>query len=282
MSNFRYFWPSDNVGPNATVTTGGSEDADYQLENAVDLTYKNLANPSKLTGTSGDWILDFNSAQRIDAVVIWHNLASGIAYSVQMNASNSWGAPTVNESHTAQTKRADGYTVKAYHELTGVAGYSASGFRYLRINVSGTNDVPVGLKILVFSQVRTMVRNYRWGYEWREHQTAIDMTTDAFVPWAYDLRAAPRVFRTDVNPTDADAEAWREWFRACGGRAKVAVFVPDPATREAIVGRWASNAVGIVSPSLVVSPLSMVRVAPNYHQSSVVFEEITAGDPEWY
>ncbi len=286
MANFHYFHPADNVAPNATVTAQtGTANASYPLARAVDLTYAHLAQPSKLAETSGAWQFDFGGAQRVDAIVVWHNFDAAIACAFQLHASASWGAPTVNATLTAPAKRADNFTVKIYKDLTGVSGYSAGGFRYGRLVVTGTNSVPIGIKVLLFSRIRQTARNFLWGasggFAMDEHQTAIDMTTDALAPWAYDLTAAPRLFSAQLSGRSGDEVLIQDWFRACAGRVKPFVIVPDPAVNDAWLCRWSSGTVGVVSPSLSVLTLDGPRHFTHANPRTLVAEEITAGDPEW-
>lgn len=283
MSNFAYFHPSDNVAPNATVSIGtGNADSSYPAANATLLTYAKIAAPSKLQEVTGAWVFDFGSAQRVDAMVLWHNFDASLGVSFQGHTSNAWGSPTLTTVLTIPSKRADGYTVKVYKDLTGVTGYSASGLRYWRLNVSGSNSVPVGIKILLFSQIRTTTRNIRWGMTYAEHQTAVEMTTGALVPWAYDLAAAPRVWSADFIGTDADAVKMREWFRACAGRVSPTVIVPDPSDADPFLCRWAKDgAAGVVAPRLDVMSSPIQRDYTNVQKMRLAFEEISAGDPEW-
>lgn len=280
-TNFHYFHTADNVAGNATVTTGGTANSSYPLTNANAWTYAKLAAPSKLTGTSGDWIFDFGAAQRVDAVLVWHNLDASCAFAIQMNATNSWGSPTVAFSSTAAAKRADSYTVKIYKDLTGVSGYSASGFRYLRFNVSGTNSVAVGIKLMAFSRIRQTTRNIAWGLTFTEQHVSIDMSTDALVPWAYDLASAPRRLSCEISPAkDSDATAVKEWFRACGGRSGLTVIVPDPSSPDAILGRFSGGG-GSSGAGVVVTSLDDTVKFTNNHAIKLSFDEVSAGDPEW-
>jgi hypothetical protein len=282
VPNFHYFHPDDNVAPNATVTIGtGTADSSYPAANATLLTYAKIAAPSKLAEVTGAWIFDFGSAQRVDAMVLWHNFDAALGVSFQGHTASSWGTPTLTTSLTIPAKRADDYTVKVYKDLTGVSGYSASGLRYWRLNVSGSNSVPIGIKILLFSQIRTTSRNIQWGMTYAEHQTAIDMTTDALVPWAYDLSSAPRGLVADVAANDADATKFREWFRACAGRVNPTVIVPDPSDPDPYLCRWSSGSVGVTAPTLGVAQLAVRRDFTNVQRVRLAFDEITAGDPEW-
>jgi hypothetical protein len=275
---FYYFRPLDNVADTATVTVQtGTEDTDYPVENLVDLSYAKIAAPAKLNEVTGAFVLDWGAAQRVDYVVIWHNFTAALAVSVQMNATNSWGAPTLTTSLTIPAKRADNYTRKVGVDLRSVTGYSTSGLRYLRINVSGSNDAHVGLKVLAFSSVRQLSRGFVLGQEDTERQTPIVMMTDARVPWAYDLNSAPRSLKGSSTLSDTDAEAMREWFRSCGGPVQPTVIVPDPtdlATSapqgDAWLVRWSADG------------LTTKRSFSNINDVDIAFDEISAGDPEWY
>lgn len=283
MSNFHYFHPSDQVEANAVVTTGGTEDTAYPLTNVTDFGYANLPNPGKLTVFTGDFIFDFGSAQRVDAALVWHNFDASLACVWQANASNSWATPSLTRTLTPPAKRANDYTIKIYTDFrTGPAGYTTSGYRYWRLNVSGTNSAALGVKVMLFSRVRTMDKNYKWSYAIETSAMSIDMSTDALVPWAYDLRSAPGLFKADIIPTDADVTRFEDWMLACGGRATLCGFVRNPSTNQGSIVRWASVSSGPVSPGIVAQRFSSAHVAPNFNPSQIMLEEVTAGDPEWY
>lgn len=282
-TTFYYFHPSDNVAPAATPTVEtGTADSAYPVANLALLTYAKIAAPSKLQEVTGAWLLDFGSAQRVDYVVLQHNFDQGLAVAVQMNATNSWGSPTLTTSPTIPAKRADGYTRKVGVDLRSVSGYDVSGKRYLRVNVSGTNSVPLGLKIMAFSTVRQLSRDFQWGVQDDDHQIGISMKTDAGVVWAYDMASAPRVIRGSALLSDTDAEAVRQWHRACAGFVKPTVIVPEPTGTDAWLVRFSpSGGFSIEAPTLGVSKVTHQRDYADANQTQIVLEEITAGDPEW-
>lgn len=281
LDPFFYFHPDDNVAPNGAPSTGGTEDPAYPLANATDLSFKNLANPFKVTGTTGDLRLDFGGAVDIVGVVIWHNLNEDVPYSVQRHASDSWGSPTIDIADTAPAKRADGHTTKRFHDLRDEAGYSSSGLRWLRVSAAG-NDVPVGLKVMAFSRVRQLTQDFQWGVQDDENHIGIRMKTDAGVPWNYDLSSAPRVLRGSALLTDANAEAVREWFRACGGGTRPTVVIKEPTINDAWLGFISPGTFSITAPSLSVDRLTHDRQYVDANVTQIAIEEITAGDPEWY
>lgn len=266
---FHYFHPDDNVAPNATVTTSGTEDTSYPLTNLTDLSYAKIAAPAKLTGATGAFVLDFGSAQTVAAIALWHNFDAGLAVSFQGHTANSWATPSFSTALTIPPKRADHSTVKVYRDISAL---TTTAYRYWRVSVTGTNSAALGLKVLLFSRIRQLERNMRWGYTWTEQRAGIEQTTDALVPWAYDLGAGPRRLDLDLIPTDADILALRAWFRAAAGSANPVLMVPDPTAPEAWLVRFASGA---------PATLANVHTFRNYHQVKLAFTEITAGDPEW-
>lgn len=281
-NNFHYFHPTDNIASNATWTTPtGTVDTSYPLANIYDFSYAKLANPTKLVGNTGVFLGNFGSAQRIDAVMIWHNFDAGLAVSIQLNATDSWGTPSVTYSPTIPSKRADGYTKKIYKDLTGVSGYSSGGFQFIRVNVSGTNSVPIGLKVMIFSGIRQTEFNIIHPIKWIENRVVVDMMTDGLIPWGYDLGSAARQIQAPMLATASDVLAMQEWFRACGGRAKIGGFVPDPLNPDFYLVRW-GNSLNPVAGSLSVSRFEVDQVYPAVSKLLLSFDEITAGDPEWY
>lgn len=283
LDPFYYFWPSDNVAPDATVTTTGTEDTSYPLENAVDVTFKNLANPSKLTGTSGRWVFDFGGAQRGDYIVIQHNLDENLTFDVQAHTADVWTAPTWTTSRTAPAKFANGHTRKVGVDARLLSGYTVSGLRYISLNITGTNSVPVGIKVWVFSTVRQFSRDFRWSRQDEQTAIGIRMKTDAGVPWHYDLNSAPRVLRGSVLYTDDDAEDLREWFRACAGGYGLTGIVPDPTDDEDVwIGFLTEGSFAITPPSLVVDKHTTTRQYVDANEATFALEEATSGDPEWY
>lgn len=126
-------------------------------------------------------------------------------------------------------------------------------------------------------------RNISWGLSWLEHQTGVVMSTDALVRWPYDLTAAPRLLSADIEATDADALALKEWMRACGGAVKPTVMVPDQSDPDPMFG-YLTNGSGVapISPSVQVLQQQDTHQFIDSRLMRIAIEEITAGDPEWY
>jgi hypothetical protein len=156
----KYSKASDIVTSSATITvpTGTvSTDANYGLTSLYD---GNPAKPCKFTTAYATILFDFGSAQRLDAFAMpHHNIDAGLGVLFQGNASDSWGAPTLSASVTIGAHDADGHVKQAWVDLTGVSGYSVSGFRYWRLYIPATNSVAVQIgEALLVAQLRTLTR----------------------------------------------------------------------------------------------------------------------------
>lgn len=289
MANFRYFHPADNVAPLATVTADtGTEDTSYPLTNATDLSYALIAAPSKLNEMNGAWVFDFGTAQRIDALVLWHNFDAALSVEFQGHTANSWTSPSLSGTVVIPAKYADDHTVKVHLDLTTLAGspsgYTTTGYRYWRLLVGGpseNNSVPVGMKILLFSQIRQTTRNIRWGWSRDLVTTGVKMSTAARVRWAYDLDAAGRLLTAEIPGDDSDVPAIHEWVRACAGFVKPTVIIPNPAVNDAWLVYLDEDA-GPITPTLATLTVGAPYTFYQLNPLRLRAVEVTAGDPEWY
>lgn len=274
MANFLYTHPGDNIAGDATITVQtGTEDTAYPVANATDIGYANIAAPSKLTGVTGAWQMDYGSAVRKQGFLLWHNFDGVLSVSLQANSAASWATPAFSTPITIPPKRADGSTVKVFIDLRPLLSTS---YRYWRLSVSGSNTDPLGVKWLAFDNLRSLSRNIQWGYTVTRRAPGIRMATDALVPWAYSLGPGPRRLSADLVPTTADLAALDEWFRACAGSVTPTLMVPIPSSGDGWLG--CLNAPGDAG---TVAEFSSSHEYANYHRASLAFDEITAGDPEW-
>jgi hypothetical protein len=279
---FYYFHPSDEVASDATVTVQtGTEDSAYPATNAVDFTPALIAAPAKVDETTGIWQGDFGAAQRVDFVLLWSNFDAGVTAFFRMSDSSTFATTPVDAAFTIPARRADGYARKVWIDVRSISGYSTTGRRYFRVGASSASAEPIGIKVMAFSQVRQLSRDVQWGREDDEQQIAVVMKTDAGVRWGYDLASAPRVLRGSALLSDTDAEAVREWFRACAGVVTPTVIIPDPLVNDAWLVYWSPAGFSIESPSLVVARHQTKRAFTDANQTHLAFEEVTAGDPEW-
>jgi len=281
--NFYFTRPQDNIAPISVVSSGVAINPGYPLACAVDMSYANLAKPSKLLGTSGDWIGDLGLIRRVDGAVIWHNFDEGLAVHFQMHSSNSWGGtPTIDVPLVIPERRVDGYTQKIFVDLRGEPGYNLTGLRWWRVNVAGVNSAPVGLKIMLLSRIRQLERDFLLepGPVNVENQFNVLMTTDAGHPWAYDLTSAPRQLRGDAVLLESDWVQVRDWFRAAAGQVGIFAVLPNPDNTDAWITRFSTGSIA-QDPGIQVVSMGNAK-KENGLNVSIILDEITAGDPEWF
>lgn len=264
MGRVIYGHYSDNVAPSATVTVStGTGDADYPPQNLVDLV---PAKPGQLTTTSGAWLFSYSTAQRIDLIALpHHNLAAGLAVYVQGNASDSWGAPSFNQLITIPAYRKDALPPGAFLDLTSLAGYSAGGFQYWRLAVTGVNSAPVKVgEVVLLSQIRTLNPNISWGAKPTEERLIIENKTDYGVSSIYDMGITIRRLTGELDTTDAGRQAVADWWQDCRGRARAFLLIPDEDVNDAWMARWDVK----FDPTLVLTDRNTFQLA---------FEEVSRG-----
>lgn len=264
MGRMIYAHYGDNVAPNATVTVNtGTQDADYPAANLVD---RLIVKPAQLTSTTGSWVLDFGSAQRVDWVALpIHNIDAALEVRIQMHATSSWGAPTVNEPIIIPTYREDGLPVPCWLDLTDKTGYSAGGFRFLRLVVVGTNAAAIKVgELLAISTKRTLDPNINWPVQLPEQRPVYDNRTPFGYANKYDLGVTLRRLTANLDTTDAGLAALRAWWRSTKGTALHFAVVPDEDVNEA----WVAEFVGDLSVQLTILDRNLIPVT---------FEEISRG-----
>lgn len=221
-------YPSDNVAADyATIGVNtGSEDTDYP---AACLADGRLGRPAKLTTTSGSWVFSFSGAQRVDLVALGpHNLATA---TIQGNATNSWGSPTLSESFTISAETADGHSVNAWLDLTTKTGYSAGGFQYWRLLVTSASNCAVG-ELWLGSSIRTL-RSYMPGFTLEEDHPVITHLTEFLVPLIYSLGSRERRLKVSFLASEVEAGILREWYRSMKGAGLTGLLIPDSVTNDA-------------------------------------------------
>ena len=231
MADVLYQWPTDQVADSATITlTTGTADATYPIANLTD---GNIAKPHKVAETSATWKLDFGAAQRVDLVALGpHNFDAGLQVKIQGNATDAWGSPTVDTTITIPADDADGRAVCPFKDLTGVTGYSTTGFRYWRLAVTGVNSVALALGELWFgAEKRVMAtvfgQHYQEPFDVEEIRSLVEHETTYGVATVYDLMQRRRVFRGELRVGALGVAAFRAWHHAMRGRVYPGLWMPD-------------------------------------------------------
>lgn len=240
--NFVYQYPSDNKAPSGTPTvTAGTASTDYPIAYLTDL---NPAKPFKFTTTSGTIRWDYGAAQRIDLVaIIHHNLDAGLSVRIQGNATDSWGSPTFDQAITISGPTEDLYPVNAGLDLTTLSGYSASGFRYWRLVLGGTNSVAISIgEVWLGGLKRSLSPNIDWGIVEDLERKVVEHMTDFAVISTYDLGVTVRRLKGTLDTTDAGRAAFTSWVRATKGKTSPMVCFPFGDGTEPWMAKIASPA----------------------------------------
>jgi hypothetical protein len=231
MSSLFYDLPSDKV--TGTWSSDGTLNSLYPFANIDD---DQPWNPVKYTANPSGILLDMSVATRVDWVGFIHcNFDLGAVIRVQMNATNSWGSPTVDVPLVIAGPTEDGMPPNPFADLTAASGYTTSGLRYLLVHVvSGQSSllslglVRVSSRQRVFSDASTSNRDRDYGAVDREHHPVIERTTDAGAQVGYSRGTRARWVGGNLR---LDATGYAEYLtlkRATRGRFKPSLLVPHP------------------------------------------------------
>lgn len=225
----KFCLPRGIVTGNATITAAGgtvSTDANYGLTSLYD---GNPAKPCKFTTDSATLLFDFTSAQRLDAVAIpHHNIDAGVSVTIQGNATNSWGSPSLSVPLTIYPHDFDGHVQRAWVDLTTKTGYTVTGYRYWRL-VIGTNSVAVQLgEVLLISILSQLERGAQGDIQIRINRKYVPaVETDAGVEWIYERDVKQAEIVGTIVGTLQDYEDVKELLDDAHGRSRGFFFVLD-------------------------------------------------------
>lgn len=265
MANILYSLPSDNIAAEVTPTVDeGTVDPDYPVANLVDL---NPARPCKLSTQTGAFLWNFGSAHAIDLIaIINHNLDAGLTVYLQGNASDSWGAPSINHAITIPTWWEDGMPVNPLLDISDITNRS---FQYWRLVVSGTNTSPVRIgNVMLLTTARRVPCNIRWGFSVIENRPIVEHVTDYRVSTIYSYGISQRTVAGNMALTEAGVTSLRSWFRACGGRALPFLFQLEGGD---INDCWLAR--------FTTTTLEFKHEFTDYNTLSIGFEEVGRGLP---
>ena len=238
MARIIYQKPIDQVADNASVVTVSSENAAYPKANLSD---GNPAKPFKFTATTGNIVWDFGSAQSLDIfAIIHHNLTAALAnVKIQGNATDSWGAPSLDQAVVIPAYRDDGYPRNPWVDLSGIGSRS---FRYWRLVFGTANGANIALgEVWLGALKRSLTHNISWGYDKGVIRPSIVHRTRYGVKLTYDLAAPRQYIKGPVQTSDAGAEAMRDLFDATRGQTGRFLVVEDPLINDAMIMEWTSD-----------------------------------------
>jgi hypothetical protein len=237
--NTIYQFYSDEVARLATITVESGAvvspvDPDYAPASLVD---DNPAKVAKIDDTSGAWLFEYASAQRIDlAALIHHNFdestgSPGVSVRLEANTSNSWGAPPFSATFTIPpwfsvgTRR---WPVNPWLDLTQATGYTTTGYRYWRLVVDGNSqDLQLG-EVWFGSQIRRFEPNdLKWGLTPGAHKPQIENRTSFEISTTYSRGTTVWRQEADLMADDTlAAELERHWYDV-EGRARPWLLIPS-------------------------------------------------------
>jgi hypothetical protein len=249
----------DNVASQATVTVS-AEDTTYPIANAIDL---NPQRPSKLTATTGWWKFSFAAAQRIDLISLWrNNFTAGLSVQIQGNATDAWGSPSLDTTIVIPTIPEDSDPLNPFKLLTGVTGYLISGFQYWRINIPSANSHNLAIGDIWLSNITRILTGLQWGVEITEEHPIIEHLTKFRVSLIYDLGVRLRKFESDGIINATDYATLTSWYRACRGKARAGLFIPDSSINDCWFVRFSEDGLMTkqIGPAMWLFQLTLLEV----------------------
>lgn len=205
MDNIKYVRASDLIIPVVVDSSLDILDTQYSLDALFDL---QPAKPAKFDGVLLELIMDLGSQMRVDMFGIPNsNLDAGMPCTLQMNNTNSWGAPTVNTTITMGSDFPNGHKASPWKDFTTISGYSTSGFRYIRL-LTGTNSVNIQIgELMIGKQLRTFTQWAQFGgtrgteLKWLEN-----LETEYGLQRVHRRKIQQRTFAYTIKGSDQDFE----------------------------------------------------------------------------
>jgi hypothetical protein len=237
---------SDNVALNATPSiSAGTDplDSNYAATSLID---ENPAKVAKILSTTGAWLLDFGSAQRVDLVaLIHHNFDAGANVVIQANSSDSWGAPAFSCAITIPAWLGTGtgrWPVNPFKELVTATGYSSTGWRYWRILVTGNSqNLQLG-QVILCSTIRTLDPNFDRGFSEIRKKPLIENKTSFLVSTIYILHTIIWLMTFFWNiAEDAIRNEIQAHWEDAGGRAYPWLFIPNGLENKCFYVRYTTT-----------------------------------------
>lgn len=222
-----YQLPTDQVLSAATLTNPtGSSAAGYAL---TDLHNGNPAFGWHAAAATTFYILLDYGASVTKAMKLFafhnHNFDAGIVLTVQGNATNAWGGPTVNSTVTVPAARSDGRGTDFYW----LNAAQTTALRYWRIGTTTTNSAAWILgQLWASATVRNLpVRNLQdSSMVITDITKTVEHETAAGVSLRYERQNGMVRIAGDVTAELAGFNTMVDWHRACRGRARPHTYVP--------------------------------------------------------
>lgn len=235
MATLVFQHPTDQKLSASVTITPSTEDASYPKAGLYD---SNPAKPFKFTATTGTIVFDFGSAVEIDLVaIVHHNLDAALAnVKIQGNATDAWGAPSLDQTITIPAYEADGFPVNPWKDLSALT----NSYRYWRLSFGTANSVNIQLgQVWLGGTKRSLTKNIQWGFQESVDRRIIEHETDYGVSTIYDLGSKILSWAPTILTTAAGLTELKNWWDACHGRALPTLVILDPDVNDARLVRWA-------------------------------------------
>ena len=233
MASLIYDFPSDKQ--TGTWTSDGTVDTSYPLTNIDD---ERPWKPVKFTVNPTRIKCDRGSAKRTDVVSFIHcNFDAGAVIKVQFNATDAWGGPTVNQTLTIPAVAEDGQPGNPFIDFTDKAGYTASGLRWLSIEITSGQSTLLSLGLVRVSGLKRQpdpnIAHDVVKREWHEVLEPIRFGL------GYGLGTRNRQWAGAFRyRTEAQFTSLLSWSRAAYGPWKPFLFILDPSVNESAWVKW--------------------------------------------
>jgi hypothetical protein len=259
-----YTQGNDLITVGSASVNSGTGDPDYLPAKLMDL---KPGVPAKLTTVSGSFVRDLLTDTLVNGMLISHHNLTQATTTIRImgNATNSWGAPSVNLLITAVAPREDLFPVNIWVDREALVPLAATRTqRYWRIEIT-TNPTPVIIgEWTLFSDHRFL--GVLYGSVYDVVRPAVIHETEVGVLHTYDIGTTYRVYVCEVLCTTAVKDSIESWFRSTQGVTKPVVIIPDPvATSEPMLMKMRKPV------------FSFSRQAPDIHKASLEFIEVNRG-----
>ncbi len=259
--------PSDKV-TGTWSATGGTVNPVYPLTNLDD---DKPWNPTIYTANPTRLICDHATAKRLDLVSFLHcNFPAG--YVPVVARGSVVGTPATTVTVVCAGAAEDSMPPNPFVDLTALAG--GGNYRYTWIDLPATATL-LSLGLIRLSSTKRFIpdslstfRDRDFGAKDREQHPTIEQQTDGGVQLGYSRGTRARWLSGSIR-SDASGFAHLEtWRRACRGRFKPCLLIPNADVNEALWVKWGSSA---------ETPFDRVHVAPDVYDVPVEWEEVGRG-----
>lgn len=223
MSDFQYTHPADNIAGAVTPTlSSGTTASGYSVANLSD---NDPSKPWKASTTTFRLVWDWGSAQTVKVVaLIHHNLQASLSgVKFEMNAADSWGAPSFSQTLTVPAYHEDDFPANVYADISA----TSPSYRYGSLAVTSANIVACSIGELVISTgLRSLTGCLMVDASDDEEHPIVEHRTDVGVSTIYAHGTRWRWVRGDKVQAATDAQKIRALNRASQGRSLPFVILP--------------------------------------------------------